>query len=192
MQHQSHQTMIWSLYWEKYCTYNRDIFCFLAIFIGVAILLMRDRSYELRKMAAKKATSETDNEVKNEVNQSKPVHWARTLTKSQLKDIGRAFVQPSLLIVILSAIFRQTGLYLYHPSQCNSSPWMYLEVQSETLGKLSRWPQYRGVPRPEVPKAPSNKSKGVSWLTVLFFGLPCHPVGDTSQNVQGRQNCQLF
>ena len=124
---------------SNYSILDRGIF-FLAIFIGVVILFIRDRSYELRKKAEKKAASETDDEI-NKVTQSKPLHWTRTLTKSQLKDIGRAFVQPSLLIVIVSAVFRQTGLYFFLYAKplksvdCTCSPpaWMQLEVRERQM-----------------------------------------------------------
>lgn len=66
-----------------------------AILVGVIILIMRDRSYELRRKA------------KNEDNEVKPVHWARSMSVDQLKEIGRAFIQPALLLVIFSAVVRQ-------------------------------------------------------------------------------------
>ena len=50
----------------------------------------------------KVAKTEENSEVK-------PVHWARSLTKDQLKEMGRTFIQPALLLVIFSAVLRQIG-----------------------------------------------------------------------------------
>ena len=77
---------------------NKDFFP--AILVGVIILFIRDRSYELRKKAKNK-----DNEVK-------PIHWARSMSVDHLKEIGRAFIQPALLLVIFSAVVRQIGKQL--------------------------------------------------------------------------------
>ena len=88
-----------------------------SIFVGLALVFIRDEAHEFRK--EKKQSIMLDNidgekEIERQTTEE-PVHWIRKST-GHWKEIGRAMIQPTFLLILLSATIRQLGTL-------HSAPW---------------------------------------------------------------------
>ena len=86
------------------------------LFVGLTLMFVRDEAHELRKEKKEHADAMLDNfdgemEVwprNDAAKEERAAHWIRK-TAGQWKEIGRAFLDPTFLLILLSATIRQLG-----------------------------------------------------------------------------------
>ena len=94
-----------------------DLLCFQSqvagippIFVGLVLMFVQDEAHKFRKEKKQSIMLEnTDREQENErLTTEVPRHWIRKST-GHWKEIGRAMIQPTFLLILFSATIRHLG-----------------------------------------------------------------------------------